>query len=68
MAKARRLRSRPLLVLASALVACGVTALPASVHAEPRVLIEVPEAPDPMLTEALNRVRGELSAVGLDGR
>ena len=66
MAKARRLRSRPLLVLASALVACGVTALPASVHAEPRVLIEVPEAPDPMLTEALNRVRGELSAVGLE--
>ncbi|HET9929981.1 MAG TPA: hypothetical protein VFQ35_04805 [Polyangiaceae bacterium] len=66
MAKARRLRSRPLLVLASALVACGVTALPASVHAEPRVLIEVPDTSDPVLTEALNRVRGELSAVGLD--
>jgi hypothetical protein len=29
------------------------------------VLIEMPDAPDPVLDEALNRVRGELSAVGL---
>lgn len=54
------------LVLASAVIACRVTLLPASVHAEPRVVIEVPDAPDPVLAEALNRVRGELAAVGLE--
>lgn len=66
MAEARRRRGRPLLLaLTSAVVACSMTALSRPASAEPRVLIEMPDAADPVLDEALNRVRGELSAVGL---
>ncbi|MGC4090359.1 MAG: hypothetical protein QM756_21270 [Polyangiaceae bacterium] len=65
MSNARRARGRLMLALARAIVVFGVAALPRLSRAEPRVLIEVPQAPDAVLDEALNRVRGELSAVGL---